>query len=142
MRCIKRLMQIVIAHLVILAFITFLKKMYFKQEFSLYVRIYNPKTADKERQVDAALNDPKIGGMYDRGGGYLFTDLSKEAVFLVKDYSMLTVVPVDFINDVDNLNGLSGIWLMSWMGHVADQTFGAEPLPTQHITRENDPYRR
>ena len=101
-----------------------------------------PELVASEKKVDAALNDPKIGGMYDRGGGYFFTDQNKQIVFLAKDYSLPRTTSAEFIRDVDNLNSLAGIWLMSWMGHVAVQTLGGEPLPPHFVTRENDPYKR
>ena len=123
---------------------------YFPQRDVLQARVYIvhsdekdwPDRAKYEKQVDVALNDPKIGGMYDRGGGYFFLDEGKQVSFLAKDYEVTNTTPALFIRDVDNLNSLGGIWVMSWMGHVADQTFGAEPLPTHPVTRENDPYKR
>ena len=123
---------------------------YFPQRNVLQARVYivrsnekdRPDRAKYEKQVDAALNDPKIGGMYDRGGGYFFLDEDKQVTFLAKDYKVATTLPGEFIRDVDNLNDLAGIWITNWFGHVADQTFGHEPMPTQRATRENNPYPR
>lgn len=99
-----------------------------------------PDRAHFERQVIAGLNDPKIGGMYDRGGGYFVLDEQKQIYFLVKDYSLATINVDLFIHDFDNLNDLSAIWLTSWGPHAARQSYGAEPPPTQRIDREHNPY--
>ncbi|HEY0263282.1 MAG TPA: hypothetical protein VGC07_02045 [Granulicella sp.] len=99
-----------------------------------------PDRAHFERQVIAGLNDPKIGGMYDRGGGYFVLDEDKQMYFLMKDYPMATTDVMAFIKDFDNLNDLMGIWVTSWGPHAARQSYGAEPLPTQHIDREHNPY--
>lgn len=101
-----------------------------------------PQTIERQKMVHAGLNDPKIGGMYDRGGGHFVVDDEKQMIFLVKEYPVSSTNTAEFIKDVDNLNQLGAIWLTSWGGHVALQSYGAEPLPTQHITRENDPYEK
>ena len=123
---------------------------YFPQRDVLQARVYIvlshekdwPDRAKYSKQVDIALNDPKIGGMYDRGGGHFFLDEDKQITFLVKDYKVANTTPVEFVRDVDNLNAVGGMWVTSWLGHLARQTFGAEPLPIQRVTRENDPYKR
>ncbi len=99
-----------------------------------------PDRAHFERQVISGLNDPKIGGMYDRGGGYFVLDEEKQMYFLVKDYPLATTDVDQFLHDFDNLNQLSGIWLMSWGPHAARQSYGAEPPPTQRVDREHNPY--
>ncbi len=123
---------------------------YFPQRDVLQARVYIVRTNEKDRpetaagsaQVTAGLNDPKIGGMYDRGGGYFFHDKEKQIKFLAKDYKVAETSASEFVRDVDNLNGLAGIWVTNWFAHAARQSYGAEPLPTQHITRDNDPYKR
>ena len=101
-----------------------------------------PESAAGQRKVAVDLNNPKIGGMYDRGGGYFVLNEDKEMFFLVKDYAVSTTTPSEFIKDFDNLNALGGIWLMSWIKHAARQSHGAEPMPTQYVDREHDPYKR
>jgi len=123
---------------------------YFPDRDVLEARVYivrsdikdDPDRATYERKVDAGLNDPKYGGMYDRGGGYFKLDEDKQILFLVKDYQVSETSAAEFIKDVDNLNALGGIWVMSWFAHAADQSLGAEPPPTQRITRENNLYKR
>ena len=123
---------------------------YFPEKDVLQGRVYiarshikdKPQLAAGQRRFAANLNNPKIGGMYDRGGGYFVLDEDKEKYFLVKDYVVSTTTPSEFIKDFDNLNDLGAIWLMSWGPHAADQSYGAEPLPTQRIDREHDPYKR
>ena len=123
---------------------------YFPQQDVLQAKVFilnphppeGPKEAESRAKVDAGLNDPKIGGMYDRRGGYFFVDKKTGIIFLAKDYKLSTTEPDKFIVDVDNLNSLGAIWVTSWFGHAAVQSYGAEPLPTRRITRENDPYKR
>ncbi len=98
---------------------------YFPEKSVLQGRVFNgnshikewPESAHVERQVIAGLNDPKIGGMYDRGGGYFILDEEKQMYFLVKDYPFATTTAAEFIKDFDNLNDLNALWLMSW-GHM------------------------
>jgi len=55
-------------------------------------RVYNgrarikahPELRSKIRRSLQALNDPKIGGMYDRGGGYFVLDEEKEMFFWLR----------------------------------------------------------
>lgn len=124
---------------------------YFPEQDKLQARVYivyaddssvTPQERAISEKVDKALNDPAIGGMYDRGGGYFFTDKQKHIKFLAKDYSLQTITPDNFVKDVDNLSSLGGIWVMSWFGHAALQSYGAEPLPLKQITRQDDPYKR
>ena len=99
-----------------------------------------PDRAHFERQVIAGLNNPAIGGMYDRGGGYFVLDEEKQMYFLMKDYPVSTTTPAELVRDFDNLNGLMGLWVMSWGPHAARQSYGKEALPTQRIDREHNPY--
>ena len=123
---------------------------YFPDRDVLQARVYivrshgkeHPGVIANEQKVDAALNDPKIGGMYDRGGGYFFLDEGKQITFLAKDYKVSTTSASDFICDVDNLTGLAGIWVTNWFGYLCGQIFGWESMPTQFATREHNPYPR
>jgi len=123
---------------------------YFPDRDVLEARVYivrsdikdDPDRATYERKVDAGLNDPKYGGMYDRGGGYFKLDEDKQILFLVKDYKVSETSAAEFIKDVDNLNALGGIWVMSWFAHAANQILGHEPLPTHFVDREHNPYSR
>src|SRR5579885_1763928 len=66
---------------------------YFPDRDVLEARVYivrsdikdDPDRATYERKVDAGLNEPQFGGMYDRGGGYFKLDEDKQILFLVKD---------------------------------------------------------
>ncbi len=124
---------------------------YFPEKDVLQARVFiaAARLKDSNSQEIAALrrciagyNDPKIGGMYDKGGGFFFIDEKKDAEFLAKDYPLQMVNVTAFTQDVDNLRSLAGIWLMSWGPHAADQVFGQEPLPTHFVSRNNDPYKR
>lgn len=101
-----------------------------------------PETASNEWRAQRAMEDPKIGGLYEHGGGHFILDEEKQICFLVKDYPVESTTAGFFISDMDHLMKIGARWSMSWAGHVAVQAAGAEPIPTQKITLENDPYRR
>lgn len=121
---------------------------YFPEQDVLQARMYivksdvrdRPDTAIYAAKVDAGLNDPKIGGMYDRGGGYFHEDEKQQILFLVKDYKVSAISPSEFIRDVDNLSAISGIWVTSWFKHAARQSYGKEPPPSHFVDREHNPY--
>jgi hypothetical protein len=121
---------------------------YYPEKDMLRVRVYmfkshikdRPDRAAYERKSNEALNDPKIGGVYDRGGGYFWLDTEQQIMFLAKDYPLQSINTEQFVKDVDNLRGLAGPWLMWWGPHVADQAFGREPPPTHFADRKHNPY--
>ncbi|MGI4853890.1 MAG: hypothetical protein ACRYF4_07595 [Janthinobacterium lividum] len=88
------------------------------------------------------MNDPTIGGMYDRAGGHFLLDEQKQMFFLVRDFTLSQTDEASFVKQVDALSDIAGIWVMKWLGIVADQSHGAKPKPTQRIDREHDPYPR
>src|SRR4051812_42173171 len=45
------------------------------------------------RKVAAALNDPAIGGMFERGGGRFYLDETKRKLFLMKDFPVAETTP-------------------------------------------------
>jgi hypothetical protein len=123
---------------------------YFPETNILQARVYIVKTMDKEypetaaagHQTDLALNDPSIGGMYDRAGGYFLNDPQKGILFLVRDFNVSQTDQKTFIAGVDALNDIAPMWLIKWGGLVAAQGEGLLPRPTQHIDRDHDPYPR
>ena len=72
--------------------------------------------------VHAGLNDPKIGGMYDRGGGHFVVDHEKQMIFLVKEYPVSSTNAAEFIKDVDTQSTGSGMD-HELGGHVALQSY-------------------
>lgn len=100
---------------------------------------WGPKAAESNRKVAQALNDPRIGGMYERGGGHFILDEKKEMFFLVKDFSA-NIDLESFKYNMDELRNIGARWVLRWISHVADQALGHESPPKQLVTRQNDPY--
>lgn len=97
--------------------------------------------ANLEKTI-AAYNDPKIGGMFDKGGGHFVVDESKDAEYLVKSYPLAGLDDGAFAKDVDHLRALGAMWLMSWGPHVADEVFEGAAAPKQLVISENNSYAR
>jgi hypothetical protein len=89
----------------------------------------DPKFVSAIHRSAAAMNDPHIGGMFDKGGGYIRLDEKKQMFFLEKAYSVEQFSVSDFLKDADNLSGLSGVWFMRWFKNVCKMAFGDEPPP-------------
>jgi hypothetical protein len=101
-----------------------------------------PDRASYEWRSQRAMDDPKIGGLYEHGGGHFVLDEDKQICFLVKDYPVASTSVAAFISDMDRLVEIGARWSISWAGHVAVQAAGAEPIPSHPVTLENDPYKR
>ncbi|MGI4853888.1 MAG: hypothetical protein ACRYF4_07585, partial [Janthinobacterium lividum] len=99
-----------------------------------------PNAPDGIRKVTAALNDPRIGGMYDRAGGFFTLDPTLKTIFLTKDVDLQSITDKQWIQHVEELRIVDARWFHSWYRHVANQALGKEAPPKQHISLHNDPY--
>jgi hypothetical protein len=89
------------------------------------------------RKVAGALNDPKIGGMFDRGGGQFALDEKREGLYLIRNFRVKETTAADVINGMDALQDVSGIWTTRWLYRVSMIAHGHQPAPTRPVTRSN-----
>jgi hypothetical protein len=81
------------------------------------------------------LNDPAIGGMFDRGGAYFVLDENREAYFLVKALPVPAMEPRSLIASMEALQDIAATWTARWFAQVALIGSGQAPRPTQRVTR-------
>lgn len=102
------------------------------------------KTADEKgrenyRRVEKALNDPKVGGMFERAGALFVLEEEKEAYFLMKEFPVATTTEAALSADMDEMQNVAAMWTMRWFFRVSMIAHGHELPPTAPVTRANDP---
>jgi hypothetical protein len=91
------------------------------------------------KRIGVALRDPKIGGMFEQGGGYFVHDEVKKKFLLEKDFPVDTIRPEELKTEVEDLLDLGAMWSQEWLIRVIRIVKGKQ-LPPQHlVTRKNDP---
>jgi hypothetical protein len=86
------------------------------------------------RKVAAALNDPAIGGMFERGGGRFDLDEEKRMFFLLKDFPLAELTPRSLRTQMEKLMNIGATWSLHWLGRVARIAHGWEPPPASPVT--------
>jgi hypothetical protein len=89
------------------------------------------------RRMVVALNDPKIGGMYDRAGGYFVLDEQREGYFLVRAFPVAQTEPDKLVRDMERMQAVAARWTTKWLLDVAMIMHGKEPAPTHPIALDN-----
>ncbi len=88
-----------------------------------------------------ALNDPAIGGMFERGGGHFIideqADRGRGMLFLAKAFPVATTRPRELRRDMEELMNLAATWTMHWVVRVARIAHGMEQPPTRPVTRND-----
>lgn len=114
-------------------------------EDALYGRVYvnnaliedaPPAELANYRRMVAALNDPKVGGMYPRGGGYFVLDEQRQAYFLVRRFPLALTDPGSLSEDMALLERVAARWTAEWLFQVAMVMHGRRPAPTRPVTLE------
>ena len=100
-----------------------------------------PAVKDNFRKVAAALEDPKVGGMYEKGGGRFVLDEGKRAFFLTKDFPIATTTEAGLRREMEVLLDLGAVWATRWLARVAAVAHGWEPPPARRVTRADEPER-
>lgn len=95
------------------------------------------KTATDEqkenfRKTLKGLNDPKIGGMYERGGGYFVFDEAK-GYYLCRDFQVDQTTPKEFVAGVEFLRTVAARWTTEWMFEVAQAVHGHREPPDKPV---------
>ncbi len=85
----------------------------------------------------AALNDPHIGGMYDRASGYFVLDEKRQGFYLVRRFDVAQTTPQSLIRDMDRMQRVAGQWNAKWFLDVAMIMHGKEKPPEKTILMEN-----
>ncbi len=96
-----------------------------------------PEELKNLRRMVGLLNDPAIGGMFDRAGGYFVLDEQRDAYYLMRDFPLATTNKKQLKEGMDALYGVSGMWLKRWFFRVAMIMHGHEAAPTAPVTLAN-----
>lgn len=109
----------------------------------LYVNMARTEGASKERigtyeEMLEALNDPVIGGMFEKGGGRFVLDEEREAWFLVKEFPVVSTSQAQLVKEMDELSDIAATWTTKWFLDVAMIMHSKEKAPSKLVTREND----
>ncbi len=87
------------------------------------------------------LNNPEIGGMFETGGGYFYSDKSADngrgMLFLVKEFPVANTGKKHFRKEMENLMNLAPVWTMDWLIRVAQIADGREPKPKRYTSRKD-----
>jgi hypothetical protein len=93
---------------------------------------------DEVRMVEKSIrghNDPRIGGFFERGGGYFLLDVPRDWSYYVRDYPASVTTKSQFREGVEYHTGLGATWMMGWGARVAgivhqldDDSLPHEPL--------------
>lgn len=85
------------------------------------------------RKVAKALNDPKIGGKFERAGGKFVLDEEKRMFFLVKDFNVAETTPRALRVKMEKLMNVGATWSVDYLGRVARVAHGWEPPPDEPV---------
>jgi hypothetical protein len=88
---------------------------------------------DRYREVGKALNNPKIGGMFERAGGRFVLDEEKRMYFLVRDFPALETTPRALRIRMEKLMNVGATWSLHWFRRVARIVNGVEPPPEEPV---------
>lgn len=118
---------------------------YRPQEHAIYGRVYitmalidgsSPEWIKGYQDGLAMLNDPAVGGMYDRAGGRFVLDMEKEAFYLVRRFDVRQTSPQQFVQGMDRLKSVGASWTMQWFFEVSEIMHGTRAAPTKPVTFE------
>lgn len=116
---------------------------YVADEDALYGRVYinnalidgaPPAELANYRRMVVALNDPRVGGMYDRAGGYFVLDEKRQAYFLVRRFAVPATDPRVLIGAMEAMQQVGARWTTSWLFEVAMVMHGRRPPPDRPVT--------
>jgi hypothetical protein len=86
------------------------------------------------RKVAKALNDPKIGGKFNRAGGKFVLDEEKRMFFLVKDFPVAETTPRLLRVKMEKLMNVGATWSLEYLGRVSRIAHGWEPPPDEPVS--------
>jgi hypothetical protein len=89
------------------------------------------------RRMEAALNDPRMGGLYEHAGGYFVLDEKREGYFLVRAFPVAQTTPEKLVRDMERMQTVAARWTTKWFLDVAMIMHGKEPPPAHPVTLDN-----
>lgn len=93
------------------------------------------------KRMVTALNDPAIGGMFDRGGGSFILDEGKQGYYLIRTFPLASTTPDTLIFGMERMEDVAATWTVRWFYRVAMIMHGHQKPPTAPVTRDNDTQR-
>lgn len=97
-----------------------------------------PEIKANFRKVAAALEDPAIGGMFEKGGGTFVLDEEKRIYFLTREFPVGRTTEGELRRAMEDLLDLGAVWTTRWFRRVAAVAHGWEPAPTRPVTRADE----
>lgn len=89
------------------------------------------------RRMEAALNDPRMGGLYERAGSYFVLDEKREGYFLVRAFPVSETTPKELIRSMERMQTVAARWTTKWFLDVAMIMHGKEKAPTHPVTMDD-----
>ncbi len=96
-----------------------------------------PELKRRFRMVDTALQDPRIGGMYEMGGGKVHLIEEQREFVYTKEFDPLALSKVAFRKQFVYYLEVAQAWSESWYLQVARITHGKREAPTSPVTLKN-----
>lgn len=91
------------------------------------------------RRMVGVLNDPRVGGMYDRGGGEFVLDEPRDGYFLVRSFRVATTSRRQLAEGMERMAAVTGAWTVQWFSDVAMVMHGHQAPPTRPVTLADRP---
>lgn len=88
----------------------------------------------------AGLSDPRLGGMFDTGGGEWMFDRTTGRLSLGVRRPV-DVDPTEFKRAFERVQAVQPDWRMSWFAAVADMVHDGAAPPRNRVTVDENPYR-
>jgi hypothetical protein len=90
-----------------------------------------PERIATYRRMEAALNDPAIGGMFEHDNGQFVLDTERQGFFLVRAFPVAQTTPQGLERDMERLRKIAARWSAEWFKDVAMIMHGNEK-PREH----------
>jgi hypothetical protein len=92
---------------------------------------------ETQRRMVGALNDPRIGGMYDHAGGHFVLDEAREGYFLVRAFPVARTTPDKLVDDMERMRTVAARWTTKWLFEVAMIMHGNRAAPSRPVTLQD-----
>ena len=104
----------------------------------VYVTAARTQDAPRERMASyhrmiGVLNDPTIGGQYERAGGIFILDENIGAFYLIRRFPVPQTTPESLIRDMDRMRDVAARWTTTWFFEVAMIMHGNRPPPREFV---------